>query len=57
MMRKGIRIIERILRVDKVAEAAERWGDERALGCLRAELFTMPPVEWQILQPVDEPIR
>ena len=55
--KKGIRVIEHMLRVDKVAEEAKRWGDVRAIGCERAKLFILPPVKWQFLQPVDYHIR
>ena len=45
-MKKGIRIIERMLRVDKIAEEAERWGDERAFGGKREEILVMAPIKW-----------
>jgi hypothetical protein len=62
MMKKGIRIIEHMLRVDKVSEEAGRLGDERALGCPRDQLFIFPTVEWWAVYGdervrLDNPIR
>lgn len=45
-MRKGIRIIEHMLRVDKVAEEIECVGDVAALGASRIEIAFFGPVKW-----------
>ena len=49
-VRKGIRIIEALLRVDKVAEAAERWGRKRAVGFAEVEpVVWLSTTEWWVV--------
>ena len=45
-MKKGIRIIERLLGVDKVAEEVERVGPVAALGADPKDMAFFGPVKW-----------